>query len=279
MKKLNSMLSIACAATMIALTSCGGDPMVTITPNQDTVVINMADLETPFLTGGITATDDYIIEEYYTINLKEAVQGIESYCFDTVLYTKDEKKQQDVFDFKLNDFNGPYISMLPMLAQYVSSITITVNCTETNATVTLPIKFINNEDLTESPMQWKREGGNDATGLEQFGLQWTSNMKEVFCVIRPVEGAKLVVFPEGVGAAAYQLTNSAELATYIDAIPAAEDFRGVSATRSNDYDLYIGSVYNGQYFIMHITKGTVETANAGTTITIDGAYKTKVLAK
>ena len=53
-----------------------------------------------------------------------------------------------------------------------------------------------------------------------------------------------------------------------------DDFRGVSAWNTKDYDYVIGTLYEGEYHLIHITHGQVDNnGSAGTDITITGKAK------
>lgn len=130
------------------------------------------------------------------------------------------------------------------------------------------------EPLEEADFTWFRHGSNDATGLEEFGLEWTGNGKEVFAIIKPVEGATLYAFDSDTW---NEVTTDVEkVAAFTEGIHGIlSDFRGVSAWNSHDdYDFVIGTLYEGEYHLIHITKGVVDNnGSAGTDITITGKAK------
>ena len=130
------------------------------------------------------------------------------------------------------------------------------------------------QPLEAKDFTWFRHGGNDATGLAEYGLEWTGNGKEVFAIIKPVAGATLFMLtPEDWNA----ITTDVEKADFFAegslhvSIP---DFRGVSAWNTKDYDYVLATLYNGEYNLIHITKGVVDNnGSAGTDITITGQSK------
>lgn len=131
------------------------------------------------------------------------------------------------------------------------------------------------EPLEEADFSWFRHGSNDATGLEEFGLEWTGNGKEAFAIIKPVEGATLYGF--GVGSDVWNevTTDVEKVAAFTEGLHSVmDDFRGVSAWNTKDYDYVIGTLYEGEYHLIHITHGQVDNnGSAGTDITITGKVK------
>ena len=119
--------------------------------------------------------------------------------------------------------------------------------------------------FTEGTFEWVREG-NNRTGLDTYGLQWTSNAKAVQAVIKPLEGAKLYILE----AADYAATSVSAIT-----FPAeATQYKSVSCEANGDYNDVIATVYNGKTYVMNVTKGTVTTSAAGTKVTITGNVKT-----
>lgn len=128
------------------------------------------------------------------------------------------------------------------------------------------------EPLEEADFTWFRQGTNDAIGLDEFGLEWTDNGKEAFAIIKPVEGATLYGF--GVGSDVWNevTTDVEKVAAFTEGLHSVmDDFRGVSAWSDKDYDFVIGTLYEGEYHLIHITHGDVETItnNQGQTIRTD----------
>ena len=128
-----------------------------------------------------------------------------------------------------------------------------------------PVQILEPNDFT-----WFRHGSNPGEGLAEYGLEWTNNVKEVFAVIKPVNGATLHGFSPDIW---NEVTTEAEkVAAFENSGLAMTDFRGVSAWSSKDYDFVIGTIYNGEYHLIHITHGTVVGSGA-TDITITGQAK------
>jgi hypothetical protein len=129
------------------------------------------------------------------------------------------------------------------------------------------------EPLEEADFTWFRHSQNPGEGLEEFGLEWTGNGKEVFAIIKPVEGATLYAFDPDTW---NEVTTDVEkVAAFTEGIHGIlSDFRGVSAWNSKDYNFVIGTLYEGEYHLIHITHGQVDNnGSAGTDITITGKAK------
>ena len=129
------------------------------------------------------------------------------------------------------------------------------------------------QPLVATDFTWVRVGSNPGEGLEELGLEWTNNAKEVFAVIKPVEGALLYGFsPDEWNEVTTDVEKAALFTEGIHAV--MSDFRGVSAWSSKDYDFVLGTVYNGEYNLIHITRGEVDSNGAaGTTVKILGQVK------
>jgi hypothetical protein len=118
--------------------------------------------------------------------------------------------------------------------------------------------------------EWKRVGGTTATGLETFGLTWTSNSTELNAVIK--KGA--TKFVELEPATWTTIANLEALKTAIDGATDIDKWEKVSASSaSKTYDLTLGTIKDSHYFLIHVTNSTVSVADAGTTVTINGQYK------
>ena len=129
------------------------------------------------------------------------------------------------------------------------------------------------QPLVATDFTWTRIGSNPGTGLEELGLEWNSNAKEVFAVIKPVEGASLYGFdPEEWGKVTTDVEKAALFTEGVHSV--MSEFRGVSAWSNKDYDFVLGTVYNGEYNLIHITRGEVDSNGAaGTTVKILGQVK------
>lgn len=132
--------------------------------------------------------------------------------------------------------------------------------------------WINQEEyLVVSDFTWNRHGGQDATGLEPFGLKWERNAKEVFAVIEPMEGAVMYRFDAGVWERTQTQVDLAAL--FSEATPETEPFKEVSCEAADkDYDIVLGTTYQGFNYLIHIMHSHVFTFK-GTDVTITGQFK------
>ncbi len=122
----------------------------------------------------------------------------------------------------------------------------------------------------EADFTWQRVGGAAATGLDMFGLKWTSNGKPVYAEIKKDLASKFVQLTP---AQWTSITTKEDLAAAVDAGTDILEYSGVSADASGTYDDVLATKYNDEYFIIHVTAATVEVIGSGTTITITGKYR------
>lgn len=140
------------------------------------------------------------------------------------------------------------------------------------------IAFSVNEEqpLTATDFTWNRHGGQAATGgLEDLGLEWKMNAKEIYAVLTPAEGATLYRFDLSGRDVWNSITTAAEKAALFgnESLTPISELREVSCTApEKEYDIVIGTIYNGQTNLIHITKSAVFTFK-GTDVTIYGQVK------
>ncbi len=138
--------------------------------------------------------------------------------------------------------------------------------------ITLVYTPVPETQLTDAEQtEWKRVGGNDGTGLDEFGLKWTRNLKSVMAVIEKDGAGKFVQLAEE---AWEEIETLEALIEEVEDAEDMEDYRGVSAEQDNTYNDVLATVVDGQYFLILVKSATVTTGDAGTTVTIDVEYKT-----
>ncbi len=122
----------------------------------------------------------------------------------------------------------------------------------------------------EEDLEWIRLGTAPATGLEMFGLKWTSNIKLANAVIKKDSADKFVQLD----AAVWETIETKEdLMAAVDAADDMEQYTGVSVDASADYNDVLATKFNDEYFIMHIEHADVVPGSQGTfDITITGKY-------
>ena len=127
-------------------------------------------------------------------------------------------------------------------------------------TATASIGFDVNEPaqpLIARTFEWRRDNGADGTGLESFGLEWkTNNSKETYAVIKPLNGAVLYRF-ENSEVWTNTNTDVEKAALFSELGEGIAQFKEISTTAANkDYDIVIGTIYNGENHLIHITHST-----------------------
>ncbi len=115
---------------------------------------------------------------------------------------------------------------------------------------------------------WQRVGGQNGTGLSQFGLQWTNN--SATNAIIAVNGATMVPLQ---ASAWTNITTQEELDNAINTGTPVTQYTGVSSQQSGTYNDVLGVSYQDNNYLIHVTNGTVTTGGSGTTIVITGQYK------
>lgn len=148
---------------------------------------------------------------------------------------------------------------LAITVETITSFDVTAVVTDEagfNAAKTVTIN-VNPVSLIERTLTWYRDGGSDATGLAEFGLEWKQNLsKAIYAVVKPVAGAKLYKFETGVYANV--TTETEKLAAFESAteIQQWKEFNVQGATTQN-VDYVLGTKYNGEYYLINITKGVI----------------------
>ena len=133
---------------------------------------------------------------------------------------------------------------------------------------------INEENLLfTTAFTWIRNGALPATGgLEDLGLKWEQNAKDIYAVIKPLEGATLIRFPSSIvwETVTTEATKAAVFSEYYYPI---SSFSEVSCTQALvDYDIVIGTIYEGEYHLIHITRSRAYTTK-GYEVVIEGEHK------
>jgi len=135
-------------------------------------------------------------------------------------------------------------------------------------------------DMEDMPLDtysftWVRDGGGQivGTGLDEFGLEWLSNLREIYAVITPKADATLYLFQPEVWNQVNTEFEKADL--FNEQSMGVNQFKAVSCTAPNkDYDLVIGTNYDGEIRLIHVTHSTaVNNPPYGTKVTITGEWK------
>lgn len=266
MKNYKLFLILVVAFGM-AVTSCNKDEDTTpvdVTPNidfkggsdyisSDATVIAGEDFMIGITASSNANSGKKLTSVKYTVTSNNVVVLEEDSVFSETTFNLDyifrmDDPGQAVFKFEVTDKDGQKNSVM---------VTVTAEAGTT------PLGDA--QDL-----EWVRAGGTAGTGLAGFGLKWTSNVKEVKAVIQKDGATKLVQLNADAWA---NFTTQEDLMAAIDAAADMGDYRGVSAEADGTYDDVLGVIFNGEYFMIHITSATVEVSQNGTTINIYGQSK------
>lgn len=262
------LLMIFILAIGMAATSCKKDDEET-TPVDVTPTINFKGG-----TGYISEDATVTAGENFTIGITANSNTNSGKKLQSVRYTVTSNNQiilQQDSVFNEASYNVDYIFSLSSAGQAVFMFEVTdkdgekndISLTITAESATTPLG-----DATD--YTWTRVGGNDATGVEAFGLKWTNNLKVVSAVIEKDAATKMVQLSAD---AWTTYTSMEELTAAVDAAEDMVDYRGVSVEANGTYDDVLGVIYNGEYYMIHVTSATVETGTAGTTVNIYGQSK------
>ncbi len=267
MKKLK-YLAFLMIVSVIGLTSCNGDDDKPKEPNialnaGNGYTVNGAEImlgETAKF-GVIATPNDNSKEKLVNFKLEMIHNNLPTTLLDSTFKEK---------NFNLDILTAPFEEA----GDYNFNFTIKDKAGK-EASVSAMIKVVSGTvGLTEAaPFEWKRVAGAAGTGLEMFGLKWTSNAKVVHAQIKKDGASKFVKLNSS---ACTSITNEAELVAAVEAAADMEVYAGVSAEANSDYNDVLATVYNGKYYLIHVKNGKIETGSAGTTITIKGLYKTVV---
>lgn len=139
---------------------------------------------------------------------------------------------------------------------------------QTKKEVKITVEEVTNPLAEAKAFEWKRVAGKDATGLDAYGLTWTSNSTTSAIIKKGAD--KLVVLTADEWES---ITTKEALKTAVDNGDAVEKWEEVSVNKGADYDFVLATQKEEAYFLIHVTKATVATGDNGTTITITGESK------
>ena len=276
MKKL--ALALVCFASVAFFASCqkeitNPEPAISVITDEGFVKNgDVVDVEQPFVYGFQMASNSQTKKELKQLTLTTYFVDLEG---------TEELQQEEIIpltgktEYRFVDTVYYEVTTREVMGSIKTVATVTdvdgkINTATLNLSLNKPA-----EPLEEADFTWFRHGSNPAEGLEEFGLEWTGNGKEVYAILKPVEGATLYGF--GVGSDVWNevTTDVEKVAAFTEGLHSVmDDFRGVSAWNTKDYDYVIGTLYEGEYHLIHITHGQVDNnGSAGTDITITGKAK------
>lgn len=120
--------------------------------------------------------------------------------------------------------------------------------------------------------EWKRSGAPAGTGLDKFGLAWTSNgLEGNFAIVKKDAATKFVQLTAADWSA---ITTKEALKDAVDKATGITEYKGVSATKTADYNDVLAVLNGDVYYIINVKRAVVVSISGGsTTITITGDYK------
>lgn len=244
MKKL--ALAIVCLMGIAFFTSC--DPVNPVENPEPTITImategylqngQVIDLGVEYPYGFIAASNPETMKElsHMTVTCGETV-----ICDTTITGTEFKFEGTIYFEDTKDTIIG-----------HAEIIAVVKDVAGESNTATIKVDINKVETLEATPFEWRRDNGADGVGLAEFGLQWTKNVTEkTVAKIEPLNGATLTVFtPEDWT----NTTTAAQKAALFTEVLGVSEYKEVSTTASNTYDLVIGTIYNGETHLIHITK-------------------------
>lgn len=270
--KRNLKLFVAILAFIPAFISCSDDnddPSVggaTIVFDESEITITDGKLPKA-ITGSITAPTGTEIQTIkVTANYEQDGQKGSTEIKDGVTEVSGSKKGK--YTFRFDDETSGIKDHITEL----QSIEIEVQVKNGDQT-SRSLKI--NQEVTPDPepwdmykFEWKRVGGADGTGLEEYGLTWTSNTATA-AIIKTDSKTKMVKLTADDWT---KIETKEQLKEAVDKGTDIAQYDGISATASKTYDevLAVNVKGEGVYYLIHITKGTVDANASGTTITISG---------
>ncbi|NPD44132.1 MULTISPECIES: hypothetical protein [unclassified Lentimicrobium] len=268
MKKFKFILLFVAALGM-GLTSCSKDDdetPVDVTPNID------------FKGGNEYISADAVVTagQDFTIGITASSNANSGKKLKSVKYTVTSNNVVVLeFDSVFNEtsYNLDYVFNMSDPGAGVFKFVVTDKDDQTN-TISLTVTA----ESADTPLgvaedtYFERVGGAAGTGLDGFGLKWTSNVERAtYAVLAKDAATKLVQLT---AAEWTSITTVEALTAAVDAAADMADFRGISTSADGDYDDVLGVIYNGEYYMIHLTSATVAVdAVNGTTVKIYGQSK------
>ena len=130
------------------------------------------------------------------------------------------------------------------------------------------------DPLSAYNFEWYRQGSNPATGLDEFGLEWDYNSFDgvLLAKIRPKEGATLYEFDHRTWDEVTTEREKYEFFRYASSNSILSEYC-VPVSDVISHDEVIGTAYNGNYYLIHITRAEATYEISYTCITITGQAK------
>ena len=160
--------------------------------------------------------------------------------------------------------------------RYIATVT-DVDGKINTATLTFNLN-LPEEPLESTPIEWIRKGqflqGDTEAEMAAFGLKWVGSYKEVFATIEALDGATMYLCD---GNDYATITSDIEKADYFTKLfetgLSIAKYRNITTNNSANYNDMLAISYDGETYLIHITRAEIETGNYGTQITIKGETK------
>ena len=243
MKKL--ALALVCLVSVAFFASCSpeGDPTISVYDTED---------------GYVKSGDNVTVGEEFKFGFDMASSvetSKELTSLVVTITTPDNFEEEETLEFPggVTEYKYRKTYTYKSKTELVGVITIKAEVTDAagkTAIVTMELNLFESDALVESDFEWRRDNGAAGTGMEEFGLTWTKNVDgKTVAKIEPLEGAKLVVFTPETWT---NTTTEAQKAALFTEALGIDSYKEVSTTASSDYDLVIGTSYNGKTNLIHI---------------------------
>ena len=278
MKKL--ALALMCLVSVAFFASCtkpveNPEPAIALMTGENFVYDGQTiDLYADYNIGFRAASNSQTMKELASFTLVGKIFDVD----DTEIYTEDttftisgtEYVYQEVLNFGTRDLVGK--------VTFVATVT-DVDGKSNDLTINLNINKPA-QPLFARPIEWIRKGanleGNTEAEMAAVGLEWTGSYKEVFATIRPLSNTDATLYLCD-GDDYDKITTDVEKAAYFaDLMENAESidrYRKITTNNSANYNDMLAVVYDGETYLIHITRAEIATGNYGTQITIKGETK------
>ena len=265
MKKL--ALALVCLVSVAFFASCkkeAGDPSIKFVQGEGYVSSNDTVIAGEQFLFGIQAKSNETTKEPLN-DCRILITCGEETVYDTLVQNINQNQYN--FDGQIALPEGVYT----FVATVYNDKDMTNECRMTITSVSIDIPLIT------TPVKWVRKGANVIEGAEQIealGLKWSGSHKEIFATLEPFAGYLLYKVNANWDDIK-TIKDEAELFQTVaeTSLPISE-FREITTAHSDDYDVILGTVTDGEMHLIHITRCEVEDlGNIGTQLTITGEAK------
>ena len=270
MKKL--ALALMCFASVAFFASCTQEilhpePSLAVVTGENYVYDGQTiDIDTEYMLGFRAASNSQTLKELSTFNLNVKILELDG----TVVSSHDT-----LMNISGTEFIYDHVLNFTLSRELVGKAEITATVTDVDSkTATTTITLNVNQPaqpLVATEFTWNRHGSADATGLAEFGLKWTRNERAIYAVIEPLEDATLFKFEPSIWE---QVTTDVEKAAAFEGVMSISQWKefNTAGAVNQDLDVVLGTIYNEETHLIHITKGHIETFK-GTDVTLTGEAK------